>query len=375
MPFIPGTPESLLPRSDSKNPASTCRGITSNGRPCRRPLSRSPQASPGTPVRRDSGVGYCWQHIDQAQDQATSLRQGLQNAAINERTSTDSLVDRLGLLEIKKRKEKQRRETEKQSNAQNFSRPTKQRKPRGFFELLCCITEVDESRPSRPVKVSDPTARPPIIRDPSSHTGELLSYIPKTASPQTTSLLLAELAKPISDSDIEGYIYMFWLTPEDLPTAPTETAPTLLAPSSRSNSGGRRTSDVLNTFAATTPNKKTILLKIGRAGNVQRRMNQWTRQCGYNLSLIRYYPYHPSPSASSVHVAPKTPRKVPHAHKIERLIHIELAGMRVQYDEKCSACGRGHREWFEVEASRSAVKVVDEVLRRWIDWGEKAAVR
>ena len=68
------------------------------------------------------------------------------------------------------------------------------------------------------------------------------------------------------------------------------------------------------------------------------------------------------------------PRKIPHSHKVERLVHIELAGrgLRVADREKCEACGREHREWFEVEASRAAVADVDEVVRRWSDWDEGA---
>jgi len=216
-------------------------------------------------------------------------------------------------------------------------------------------------------------ARPAIIRDPSSQTSNLLSFIPSSVSPQTTALLLAELAKPVSENDDEGYIYMFWLTPETLPsTPPAEAATSLLKPPSRQPPGQRRTSDVLDSFAATTSNKKIILLKIGRAQNVQKRLNQWTRQCGYNLSLIRYYPYHPSASSASVNEVPRTPRKVPNAHKVERLIHIELNGKRPLGIGKCGACGREHREWFEAEASRDGVKAVDEVVRRWVDWGETA---
>lgn len=165
---------------------------------------------------------------------------------------------------------------------------------------------------------------------------------------------------------------MFWLTPETLPcTPPAEAAPSLLAPSTR-QIGQRRTSDVINTFASNiqNSNKKTILLKIGRAQNVQRRLNQWTRQCGYNLSLIRYYPYHSAPLSSiSVNEPPKTPRKVANVHKVERLIHIELSGKRVGHG-KCGACNKEHREWFEVEANRNGVKAVDEVIRRWVGWGE-----
>lgn len=44
--------------------------------------------------------------------------------------------------------------------------------------------------------------------------------------------------------------------------------------------------------------------------------------------------------------------------------------MRVK-QEKCGACGREHREWFEVEASKKGVKGVDEVVRRWVDWGTR----
>jgi hypothetical protein len=173
---------------------------------------------------------------------------------------------------------------------------------------------------------------------------------------------------------------MFWLTPESVPAPPpAETASSLLAPPSRPSPGRRKTSDVLNTFASAVPNtqnKKTILLKIGRAQNVQRRLNQWTRQCGYNLSLIRYYPYHSTTlSDTNVNELPRTPRKVPNAHKVERLIHIELNEKRAQGSGKCKVCGREHREWFEVAASRDGVKVVDEVVRRWVDWGERDAGR
>lgn len=38
---------------------------------------------------------------------------------------------------------------------------------------------------------------------------------------------------------------------------------------------------------------------------------------------------------------------------------------------KCGRCGTGHREWFEIEGSRKGLRVVDEVIRRWVEWGEK----
>jgi hypothetical protein len=61
-------------------------------------------------------------------------------------------------------------------------------------------------------------------------------------------------------------------------------------------------------------------------------------------------------------------RKVPYVKRVERLIHLELAEKRVMRD--CAACGREHREWFEVEASEKGVRNVDEVVRRWVAWGE-----
>jgi hypothetical protein len=406
MPFIPHTPESLLPRSDSKNPAVTCGGLTSTGRPCRRALSRTPQSSPTPSPRRISNPeAFCWQHRDQASIHTPSPQRP---TAIRERTSIDTLVDRLHLLEVQEKKEsKPRRGSQPGTHAEETRppekrRPDNRRKPHpkqtSNLALFCCIVTPDENtRAPRPVKSngghppqkrsSIPTNvqrkeklhRPPIPRDPSSRTGEFLSLIPSSTPPQTAGLLLAELAKPFSELDGEGFIYMFWLTSEALPAdAPSETAPSLLAPPSRPVPGHRRTSDVLSTFASTVPNtsnKKKILLKIGRAQNVQRRLNQWTRQCGYNLSLVRYYPYHPTPSTTSVNEPPRTPRKVPNVHKVERLIHIELVGKRARGSGKCGACGREHREWFEVDANRDGAQAVDEVIRRWVDWSEREAPR
>jgi hypothetical protein len=413
MPFIPHTPESLLPRSDSKNPAATCSGLTSNGRPCRRALSRSPQSSPSpSPRRLASPEAYCWQHQEQASTHNTPTPSPQRkHDTIQERTSVDTLVDRLGLLEVEQKKGHGKRQYrprnripgEKPSNGLNPSNNTDHDKPsqrrpaqpkqRSTLYLLCCIGEEDHSReaprPARkPAKHTSSyapqgqgkTSRPPIVRDPSSRTGEFLSLIPSSTSPQTTALLLSELAKPFSVSDGDGFIYMFWLTPESLPAdAPAQAASTLLAPPARLPPGQRRTSDVLNTFAAATPDtssKKTMLLKIGRAQNVQRRLNQWTRQCGYNVSLIRYYPYHSTTgSSSNVNTPPRTPTKVPNVNKVERLIHLELAGQKAKGDAKCSTCGREHREWFEVDASRNGVAAVDEVIRRWVGWGEREAAR
>lgn len=63
-------------------------------------------------------------------------------------------------------------------------------------------------------------------------------------------------------------------------------------------------------------------------------------------------------------------RKVPHVHRVERLIHLELADLRVRDLGRCGECGKEHREWFEVEAAKEALRRVDECVRRWVSWGE-----
>jgi T5orf172 domain len=422
MPFIPHTPESLLPRSDSKNSAATCRGLTSAGRPCRRAIGGSPQSLRS--ITGSLGIHgpetYCWQHKDQALLPARALSQGLQSMSIKERTSVDTLIDRLGLLEVngqdvyRRRKKQpgvsQSEQKDRSHRSDQTRRPRPKQKQKSHLALFCCISVADDHerapRPARsqdqsgtsvvPVPKSKPEmrdthahvkipsnhisgssdnlsatqSRPPITRDPSSRTAEFLSLIPRNATPQTTSLLLSELAKPVSISDEEGYIYMFWLTSESLASMPPSEAATSLleAPTSsaRPTTGRRRTSEILRTFSPPSAASSKILLKIGRASNVQRRLNEWTRQCGYNLSLIRYYPYQ-APSLSSSDPSP-IPRKVPYAHKVERLIHVELAGNRALGGGKCANCRREHREWFEVDASRDGVRAVDKVIRRWVDW-------
>ncbi|KAL9068000.1 MAG: hypothetical protein Q9161_006523 [Pseudevernia consocians] len=475
MPFIPHTPESLIQRSDSKDPGTTCKGITSAGRPCRRPIGSSAQSSPTGHRKPRSGViavlqpsdedhegaaaYFCFQHKDQAETLTGGDQDGRKAniVPVQQRTSIDTLVDRTGVLDIggdetpsKSRHRRgharpARKETlpkkwqdvdgpliaisgEKQRPA---GRGTQRHQTKGrsslSFSLFCCVSSVDhdhmppprtqrysekyedhpsvqqaerpaDSRPTtshlpveqalgspRPPRVAQTsfhptnTKRPPAQQHRSSHTQDLLSLIPTTLSPQTTSLLLAELAKPVSPHDEEGYIYMFWLTDSALDAPDSQAASSLLSDGAASTPGGRRKSDVL----AQSPNnknspskRKTTLLKIGRASNVHRRMNEWNRQCGYNLSLIRFYPYLPSspspfrPNASSPPASPATPHKVPHAHRVERLIHLELAERRVKRD--CENCGKEHREWFEVESSRDGLRGVDEVIRRWTEWGRRA---
>ncbi|KAJ4366839.1 hypothetical protein N0V83_007366 [Neocucurbitaria cava] len=520
MAFTGRTPESLIPRSDSRNPATTCKGITKAGRPCRRPIDAKVSQDDGVIAvvsvisdSDDEEIGaaayFCWQHKDQAEQLAAQPSSGpaTQLYPLTERNSIDTLVERLGVLEVEEPEESAQRKRRESRHGRTTSgtrparrinrpptwdhvegplmsipsdvmaekkrrerppKPSPQKKKPTFWQSLCCGSADDEyvevvrhkrrpnegpvtaqyaqetpmqQMPQTPPRAQQQSSRRPTAqssRPPSgqlssvparkplgektarplnktsrrdSETTSLLRYIPQTLSPQLTSTLLAELSKPISPHDDEGYIYIFWLTPDSLGPAPSSTASTLLTPPSRPEQG-RRTSDVLRQYSVKKPqrprpdtsrqrsggdpndtsakDKDTILLKIGRANNVHRRMNEWTRQCGYSLSLVRYYPYIPStpsptPSPQTSPANSRRPsyqngnatrrvsegvRKVPHAHRVERLIHLELGEQRVM--KKCDACGKEHREWFEVEATKEGVKKVDEVVKRWVEWAERA---
>lgn len=500
MPFIPHTPESLLSRSDSRNPATTCKGITATGRPCKRTIATSAKGSP-TSIRvarnevvtilspEDNGQGtrafYCWQHQEQAESPLfLDDRSGMKTSSkvqLRQRTSFDTLADRLGILELnhdgaspKKTHGRQhakpmRKQEDSPRNKQNVPGPLfsssenhshHQATRRGTkddypltFSLFCCfqprkplptpirrpaqdmkspqfskaslsspIEPVSPTRPpstpKQPLQTHNPTSRNPysqtttptttittpdrpiLPRDPSSHTAALLSLIPQTLQPELVADLLKELAKPISASDLEGFIYIFWLTPSTSPSPSKETTSALLKPpplppSSRPSPHDRKSSDLIRNYTASSPSaaanpdteKSTIFIKIGRASNVQQRMNQWSRQCKHKVTVLRYYPIQsssspfssssspfPTPQASpNSKSSPSTaspsrspPLKVPHAHKVERLIQLELRDSQVEVN--CEGCGKVHREWFEVEGSRAEIGRVDAVIKRWVNW-------
>ncbi|EOA89192.1 uncharacterized protein SETTUDRAFT_105426 [Exserohilum turcica Et28A] len=442
--FTGTTPESLIARSDSRNPATTCKGITKSGRPCRRAIDAKEGEGEGEGViavtsvagdGSDDEIGaaayFCWQHKDQAETLAAKPSTGpaTQLYPLKERNSIDTLVERLGVLDVEEQNEaaprrrrsshqggRRRRNSGSQppkrinrpptwdtvegplmsvpsdvmAERKRKERPSKASPPkekRGFWASLCCGSADDE--------YTETTRE-------DSETAMLLRYIPTTVSPKLASTLLAELSKPISPHDEEGFIYIFWLTPEAAGPAPETAASRLLAPpsSARGDRGRRRTSDVMRQYSvkgdegtkkaaqSQAAGKDTILLKIGRANNVHRRMNEWTRQCGYSLSLVRYYPHVSSTSTPSATPSPRASpansrqpsqsgaegvRKVPYAHRVERMIHVELEEQRVI--KQCEACGKSHKEWFEVEATRDGVKKVDEVVKRWVEWAEWAEKR
>ncbi|EUC30331.1 hypothetical protein COCCADRAFT_104206 [Bipolaris zeicola 26-R-13] len=438
--FTGVTPESLIPRSDSRNPATTCKGLTQSGRPCKRPIdAKEPEGDGVLAVTSvagdDSGeeIGaaayFCWQHKDQAETLAAKESTGpaTELYPLKERTSIDTLVQRLGVLDVEEQNEAAPRKRRSSGHRRRSgSRPPRRinRPPtwdavQGPLMSVPSDVMADRKRRDRPSKSAPPavkklgfwaslccgSADEEVSNNPSSdsETATLLRYIPTSVPPKLASTLLAELSKPISPHDEEGFIYIFWLTPEAAGPAPASAASNLLAP--RGEGSRRRTSDVMRQYSVKEKKgekggdkgekggKDTILLKIGRANNVHRRMNEWTRQCGYSLSLVRYYPHvssaTPSPAGSRQpshqgrgsaggadgklqtggEGAAAGVRKVPHAHRVERMIHLELGEQRVI--KQCEACGKSHKEWFEVEATREGIKKVDEVVKRWVEWAEK----
>jgi len=184
--------------------------------------------------------------------------------------------------------------------------------------------------------------------------GYSMSYL-SHLSAEKAGILSAELAKPLSLTNAAGYIYVFRLSPTLEPSRSSK-------PSS------------------------SLLLKIGRASNVHRRMNQWSQQCGYSPQLLRWYPYissSSSPNMSNIIAQPyelspsndgrlliegTEVKKVPHVQRVERLVHLELADRRRK--QSCLVCGKEHREWFEIDNTMEGIKAVDEVIKRWVSWAE-----
>lgn len=476
------TPEALVERSDSKNPATTCKGLTTSGKPCRRSLAATPGSSPAptpgnTPTKTrdhtgvlailnegDAAAFFCWQHKDQAQDLVARLRQQHDQTRIvplQKRSSIDTLAEKVGVLDLdaetdvverhhlRKHKHKVKKRDTLPTEWQQMQGPlmsvpidvlrdtyhppkraaARQQTGRSNVKVSwsCCIRAdedytYDGPPPRRrersevrrhsshgrvsshngvpaqpqmqehqkfsvhnpqnhPLTPTRPSARPiGNASPPDSRTQTFLSYIPQNLDPTTTSALLAELSKPFAKDDEAGYIYIFWLTPaSDNSTPDDDIASTILdgeldyqnlssAAHGQGSTASRRAHQ-LNRYAsvrkpATAPK---IMLKIGRAQNVHRRMSQWTKQCNKNITLVRYYPHYASEAAD-----PNGPggTKMPHVNRVERLVHLELRGLGMGASMTCEDCGREHREWFEVEASRPGLRSIDECVRRWVQWAE-----
>ena len=243
-------------------------------------------------------------------------------------------------------------------------------------------------RTSQPLSPTRPSPRPATncLSPPHTQTQNYLSLIPAHLNPTTTSALLSELSKPFAKDDEAGFIYIFWLTPASEDSKPDDDLASTILDGDLDYQDDFRASQSSNRHQGTTAKSRAraldryarvkkrdreppkILLKIGRAQNVHRRMTQWTKQCNQNITLVRYYPHYASAAAD-----PRSASgvKVPHVNRVERLVHLELRGMGMGKEaEKCSDCGKEHREWFEVPGTRDGLRGVDSVVRRWVQWAE-----
>ncbi|KAF9077500.1 hypothetical protein BDP27DRAFT_1253432 [Rhodocollybia butyracea] len=132
---------------------------------------------------------------------------------------------------------------------------------------------------------------------------DFADYIPPYLHPDTQVALRVEMEKPRSQSDVEGFIYTFEIrNPKD-------------------------------------PSPPVISLKVGRAVNVVKRMNQWGKQCGSKEQVLRgWYPgevdnesddANDTVGQSLMKGRVKAGGRGVYCHRLERLIHLELADLAV----------------------------------------------
>ncbi|KAK3326174.1 meiotically up-regulated gene 113-domain-containing protein [Apodospora peruviana] len=258
---------------------------------------------------------------------------------------------------------------------------TEDRRPSGGRIGTQELTPPDSGRASREHRTHSPSPSPsrppPSISGPPAGRGsrsasatsqsrhQHLDLIRMDLLPlRTIAALTSELAKPVSEGKA-GYIYIYFKMPEPATPASEAASAFLADPTTQSLSNARRLGKLLAFFAKGTKDEpqdsNRVALKIGRTDNIQKRMNQWDRQCGDEISLIAWYPELSSAGPSML------PCKVPHPARVEKLIHLELKGLNMWAgNNKMCRCGTQHREWFEVDASRQAGEELDEVVQRWV---------
>ena len=172
------------------------------------------------------------------------------------------------------------------------------------------LSSMDFSTADKDTKVEeDPstsnasTTAPPAA---SPYTPRFKAYQPKwSKSLSVSSALLKKVTEPLKPSDLKnGFIYIFWGIGQ------------------------------------------LGMAKIGVTEDLEKRIKAWKQQCK------RPYEYH---------TASYNNTSLPHARRIEQLIHFELKERR---RESLCECGTMHKEWFEV--SEAHVQKVFEKWRMWI---------
>ncbi|KAF8078060.1 hypothetical protein FPV67DRAFT_1463957 [Lyophyllum atratum] len=192
-------------------------------------------------------------------------------------------------------------------------------------------------------------------------------WIPSHLQADTQVALRVEMEKARSQSDVPGYIYTF----EIRDTGVTD----------------------------------TIKLKVGRAVNLIKRIDQWGKQCGSKEQVLRgWYPGTVEPDdnpseGSLMKGRVKAGGKGPWCHRMERLVHLELADLAATgiyldpawpkvgpqaissistsatsgtgKSEPCGDCGSIHKEIFEFKRLKGRRKgkewesIVLPVILKW----------
>jgi T5orf172 domain len=138
-------------------------------------------------------------------------------------------------------------------------------------------------------------------------------WIPDYLQPATQNALRVEMQKARAASDVEGYIYTFEILGMGPILSTKLPHPAYL----------------IESTARTDPaDKKTIHLKVGRATNLNRRMDQWGKQCGSKEQILRgFWPGGMDKAGVPMKGLVQAGPKGPWCHRVERLVHIELTDL------------------------------------------------
>ncbi|KAJ5769470.1 hypothetical protein N7520_004029 [Penicillium odoratum] len=202
---------------------------------------------------------------------------------------------------------------------QNYKSTVSLRKerPRALARWIHLLGQAALLQASRcPVLLSATSITIPTEGAPVNPIQDFKIYVSKASTETLSEELSKLLTKPLQRSDIkyQGSIYIFWQTP---------------------NFGH---------------------LKIGRSGNIHRRLNEWNKQCKKEMRI------HFPDFAGNQNKSLPDMQQVPHISRVEALVHLELKRHR-KIEERCPGCYKSHMEWFEV-SKETAVKVV----RKWTSW-------
>ncbi|KDQ12363.1 hypothetical protein BOTBODRAFT_113261 [Botryobasidium botryosum FD-172 SS1] len=197
-------------------------------------------------------------------------------------------------------------------------------------------------------------------------------WIPEYLTPETKAALRVEMEKPASAKDEPGYIYTY----------------------------------EIRTSMGSSESPQQVHLKVGRAINLVKRIDEWSKQCGSKEVILRgWWPGTIEEDTSLIKGKVKAGEKGKYCHRLERLVHLELADLSLngQYltpaffgnmpssptsdgpsapkspskaklvRESCPDCGAVHKEIFtfsRIKAGKLKGKEWESIVRPVIEkWG------